>query len=386
MFTQEKNKVDPVYYPYDYVTCCKHTSQLHIILSFQGATAMLARSFALYCILTLSTGGNSGSPANGALNDFSFETSVFMTHSAYRDVSNLNLESSPDGAYGAVNQVWDKSHRGNWYIEEQRPGADLVAGGIAVNNTDAIERGLRILNWGFAQQRPDGGFHCPDTFHSTSFFVEAVAHSLLMLQGSKYSDQYSQIIADMKPKLLLAAQWMTVPQNESHGKKDNRRYTHRRYLVAAALGETGVLMGEASLIARSESYVRDGIALQSAAGYNPELGGWDSSYNAKGMVFASRYYTIVANDEMRQALYQMLDKAARWEASRIDDDGRINTQGNTRVGGKKTEKGRLGKGKKVETRQVYEAFFYWSVISGDTSYEKLAQKVAQRSIEKNPNA
>jgi hypothetical protein len=329
-------------------------------------------------------GTNSAFSVDGALKDLSFETSVFMTETAYRDVSNLNLESSPDGAYGA-NQAWDKTHKGNWYIEEQRFGADVVAGGIAVNDTDAIDRGLRILGWGFKQQTPDGGFHCPEPFHSTSFFVEAVAHSLLLLQASKYSAQYSQIIADMKPKLFMAAHWMTVPQNESRGKKVNRRYTHRRYLVAAALGETGVLMGDASLIARSESYVREGLALQSAAGYNPELGGWDSSYHAKGMVFACRYYTIVASNEMRQALYPMLDKAAKWEASRIDDDGNINTEGNTRVGGKKTEKGRSGKGKKVEVRLVYEAFYYWSVISGDTSYEKLAQKVAQRSIEQRPS-
>jgi hypothetical protein len=350
---------------------------------YKGDHLLRLYCFAICCACLALVSGPFISTPEGASKDLAFETSRFMTATAYRDRQTLSLESAPDGAYGAVNQAWDRSHKGKWFIEEQRPGADLVGWN---RNAEAIERGLLILKWGFAQQKPDGGFHCPDTFHSTSFFVEAVAHSLLMLQASKYSVQYSQIIADMKPKLLLAAHWMTIPGNESRGKKANRRYTHRRYLVAAALGETGVLMGEALLIERSESYVRDGIALQSAAGYNPELGGWDSSYNAKGIVFACRYYTIIANSEMRQALYQMLDNAAKWEASRIDDNGRINTEGNTRVGGKKTEKGRLGKGKKVGIRQVYEAFYYWSVISGDTSYEKLAQKVAQRSIEQTPKA
>jgi hypothetical protein len=320
-----------------------------------------------------------GSAPEGAIRDLAFETSSFMLNSAYQDVANLYADSAPDGAYGPVNRAWDAGHAGKWYIEEQRPGSDLIAGGIAANNTEAIDRGLLVLNWGFAQQEPDGGFDCPDTFHSTSFFVEAVAHSLLMLQASEYSSRYSQTVADMEPKLLLAARWMTNLRNESDGGKNNRPYTHRRYLVAAALGETGILAGDASLVARSESYVREGIALQSDSGYNPELGSWDSSYHAKGLVFACRYYTIVANEEMKQTLYKMLDKAAKWEASRVHDDGRINTEGNTRVGGKRTEKGRLGKGKTVEVRQVYRAFYYWSVISGDSSYEKLAEKVALKA-------
>jgi len=320
-----------------------------------------------------------GSAPEGAIRDLAFETSAFMLSSAYRDVASLYLDSAPGGAYGPVNRAWDATHKGKWYIEEQRPGSDLISGGIATNNTEAIDRGLLVLNWGFAQQKPDGGFDCPDTFHSTSFFVEAVAHSLLMLQASEYSSRYSQAVADMEPKLLSAARWMTIRRNETHGRKNNKPYTHRRYLVAAALGETGVLAGDTSLVARSESYVREGIALQSAPGYNPELGSWDSSYHAKGLVFACRYYTIVASEEMKPILYEMLEKAAKWEASRVKDDGKINTEGNTRVGGKKTEKGRLGKGKTVEVRQVYRAFYYWSVISGDSSYEKLAEKVALRA-------
>ena len=89
------------------------------------------------------------------------------------------------------------------------------------------------------------------------------------------------------------------------------------------------------------------LRLHPEAGYNPELGGSDSSYNAKGMVFVSRHYTIVADKEMKGALFKMLDRAAKWEASRVYADGRINTEGNTRVGGKKTEKGRLGARKKA---------------------------------------
>jgi hypothetical protein len=329
--------------------------------------------------LALSSVPSFASAPDGAIKDLAFETSFFMLHSAYRNVSNHNREMAPDGAWGPVNRAWDASHSGKWYIEEQRYASDLIVGGIARSNTDAIDRGLLALKWGFAQQKSDGGFDCPDTFHSTSFFVEAAARSLLLLEASDYAARYRQTITGMKPKVLAAARWMMIPQIETRGKKGNGPYTHRRYLVAAALGETGILTHDSVLIKHSEEYARDGIALQSEAGYNPERGGWDSSYNAVGLLFACHYYVLVADEGLKPALYKMLDKGMRWEADRVNDEGGVQTEGNTRVGGAITEKGRSGKEKTVAVGQVYRAFYYWSVISGDGSYDKLARKVAQKA-------
>jgi hypothetical protein len=308
--------------------------------------------------------------------DVAFETSALMRHTAYRNVARLNPESAPDGAYGPVNQAWDRTHEGNWYIEEQRYGADLVAGGIAARDTAAIDRGLLILRWGFEQQQPDGGFLCPDVFHSTSFFVEAVAHSLLLLRDSEYGDRYRAAAREMEPKLLAAARWMTKPEIEKVGREHNQPYTHRRYLVAAALGEAGTLLGDRALVERSGDYVREGIALQDAAGFNPERGGWDSSYHAVGIVFAERYYTLVADEPQRRALRAMLEKATRWEASRVDADGEVSTEGNTRVGAGRMEKGRSGKVKTVAFGSIIRAFAYWGMISGEPKWEKLAERVA----------
>ena len=311
-----------------------------------------------------------------AQSDAQFETSSFLRHSAYRNVARLNPESATDGAYGPVNRAWDETHDGKWYIEEQRYGADVVAGGIATRDTAAIDRGLNILNWGFAQQASDGGFRCPDAFHSTSFFVEAVAHSLLLLEASEFASQYRQTVDRMKPKLAAAAAWMPRAENETPGREHNKPYTHRRYLVGAALGEAGVLLDDRALIAHSAAYIKDGLKQQDASGFNPEKGGYDSSYHAVGMLFAERYYTLVADDLLRPALHKMLERAARWEASRVLANGEVSTEGNSRVGGAQTEKGRSGKEKTVAYGLVYRAFFYWAVISGDKSYSDLAKKVA----------
>jgi hypothetical protein len=314
--------------------------------------------------------------AQSAPSDLAFETGDFMRRTAYRNVAKLNTEDAPDGAYGAVNRAWDISHSGKWYIEEQRYGGDAVSGGIAAHDTDAISRGLRVLKWGFRQQQPDGSFDCPDSFHSTSFFVEATAHSLLLLEKSEYAGRYSAETADLEPRLLKSALWMIRSDVEEAGKRHNQPYTHRRYLVACALGETGVLVHNERLLQKSRQYIEEGLSLQDPSGYNPEKGGADTSYHAVGTLFAERYYTIVAEGAIKSRLYAMLQKAVRWEASRINPDGTVDTTGNTRVGGAETEAGRGGKPKTIAVGQVFRCFEYWALISGDKTYEALAYKVA----------
>src|SRR5258708_17846780 len=103
----------------------------------------------------------------------------------------------------------------------------------------------------------------------------------------------------MKPGKVRAALGMTQPGGKGPGKAHNAPYAHRRYLVAAALGEAGVLCENQSLIEKSKSYIREGISLQDSSGYNPEKGGFDSSYHAVGLYCAERYYDIDGDAETK---------------------------------------------------------------------------------------
>jgi len=306
--------------------------------------------------------------------DLGLETSEFMKSTAYRRVDRLAPDPALSGAFSPVNIQWDQSHSGPWYIEEQRYGADAVAGGIAQGDTGAIERGLKILRWGFGQQQSDGSFNCPDAFHSTSFFVEASGHACLLLGASQYAEPYASDISWLKPRVQAAALWMVQPGVEDLGRKHNAPYTHRRYLVAAALGEAGVLCSNRSLIERSKDYVREGISLQDGSGINPEKGGYDCNYQSVGLVYAERYYNLVADDQVKQGLYEMLRKGNAWLASRVLPDGTLNSTGNTRVGSGQ-EISRNGVAKKISYTEVYRALYGWSLISGDSSFQQLAQKV-----------
>jgi hypothetical protein len=304
-----------------------------------------------------------------------FETSDFMKDRAYRHPERVATHVSPSGAQGGINIQWDQSHQGPWYIEEQRFGENAVCAGIAQQDNTAIERGLKVLHWGFEQQGPDGSFQCRDAFHSTSFFVEASAHACLLLSASAFAEHYAEEIAWMRPRILKAALWMAQPEVESRGRTHNGPYTHRSYLVAAAFGEAGVLCGNRFLIDKSMDYIRAGISRQNPSGFNPEKGGYDCSYHAVGLVFAERYYDIVAEGELKQALYGMLERANSWLESRVRPDGTIDATGNTRTG-LAQEKSRAGKTKKVSYGQTLRAFYHWYLISGDTTFKTVANTVA----------
>jgi hypothetical protein len=308
--------------------------------------------------------------------DLGFETSSFMKNTSYRRPDRVAADTSPDGAISRVNIQWEQSHVGNWYIEEQRYGADAVCAGIAQHDTAAIDRGVKGLEWGFGQQQADGSFNCPDAFHSTSFFVEAAARACLLLGASEYSTQYASQIEGMKPRILKAALWMIQPAVEEQGKRRNTPYTHRRYLVAAALGEAGVLSGNQELVDHSKSYIRDGIALQQPDGVNPEKGGYDCSYQAAGLYYAEGYYDLVADQSSKSTLRPMLEKGFGWLRSRVLPDGTMDVSGNTRVGGGQ-EQGRNAGSKKINYGIIYRGFYHWSLISDDSAYAQLAEKVVK---------
>jgi hypothetical protein len=314
-----------------------------------------------------------------ARDDLAFETSEFMKRRVYHTPKQVSADVAPSGAYGAANSAWEKRGAGPWYIEEQSRGYLAIAAGVAQKDTEAIERGLRILEWGFRQQGRDGGFTCPDSFHSTSFFVEAAAHSCLLLQASSFAERYQSRIQAMKPRIAAAARWMVRPEVEGPGIRKNLPFTHRFYLVGAALGETGVLVGDPALVKRSMQYVQKAISLQDASGFNPEVNGHDTSYHALGLYYALVYFVLVADARMQEDMSPALNKGVAWLKSRIQADGSIDSTGNTRTGPGSKERMRNGQPKTLNYRHAFCVFAYFGQVTRDSSWEKLANQVAEAS-------
>jgi hypothetical protein len=199
----------------------------------------------------------------------------------------------------SLNHDWEKNGGEKWYIELQRDGGRWVEAGVAHRNRDAIEWGLKQLQWGFAQMKPDGSFACDDAFHSTSFLIETASRSILLIESSAYAEELKPQVAALKPPLLKGALWM-ISLTNFKAAESQRIYGHRRFLVGCGLLQTGIIHGHAELMQVARYFIEDGIRLQRADGAFPEMGGHDSSYHAVSLIYLQRIL-LTAPDESAKA-------------------------------------------------------------------------------------
>lgn len=307
--------------------------------------------------------------------DFEHESDNLIVYVIYRKPSSLYKSVALSGAYGA-NVLWENNQAVRWFIEEQRKAEELVIGGLIKNDPKAIEAGFKMIDWGFAHQAPDGSFSgSSDNFHSTSFFVQAVARALLVIQRSPQSQKYAEQIAKYTPLVHRAAHWMISPKVWKRGIRRNKPYAHRRYLVATALGLTGKLTNDSELIEYAAKSIKDGLSSQRPNGVNPEKGGYDTSYQMLGVMYAQRWVTYFPNHPLTPRVIKMINKALLWEQSRILPTGEISDKGNTRTAGQ--ERGRTGKVKKISYGSVIRGFAYWASMTDNPRWRDSAWKIVK---------
>ncbi len=169
---------------------------------------------------------------------------------------------------------------------------------------------------------------------------------------------------------------MMRPENEGPGRAHDAPYTHRCYLDADALGETGVLLHDEAMVKRSREYIRAGLGRQDPSGFNPEKGGWDTSYHVVGLLFAMDYYTLVANDALRQEMQPMIERGMRWLQARMRPDGTVDQSGNTRTGFGQ-ERGPQGNLKRMSYGSAYRAAYDWAMITGDEHWAQAGRRVVR---------
>lgn len=243
---------------------------------------------------------------------------------------------APDGANG-VNAEWEHGKGPGMFIEEQRHGEEAIIAGVVHHSPKLWRLGVREFAWGFAHQGRGGNF--PDTqdpFHSTSFFVEGVAHLILVLRGAASNGVAvpRQLLGEVNsflPRLHSAARWMVSRSVWGAGLAGDAPYTHRRFLVASALGLTAVLTGDQLLARRAREALELGLSAQRSDGVFPELGGFDSSYQARGIVYAEHYLAWVPHAP--RSIGPAIARGLAWERTRIRPSGEVSIVGNTRANG-----------------------------------------------------
>ncbi len=312
--------------------------------------------------------------AAGVGQDASFERSNLLSDTFYKNGDLLLQQVEKTGAMG-VNRGWESGARkgSDWYIEEQRFADTVIGAGVNRNRVDLIDAGLRALEWGFQQQAADGSFDCKDNFFSASYFIAAAAHSIWLLETTGYARDFSGRINALRTALARSARWLADPKNFDTNRSSYDNFTSRYFLTGYALAASGRLLGEANLALAGEDMVRVGLSKQNPAGYFPERGGFDVTFQAESLVYLLRFYDHAASAEARRTTEPMIRKGLTWLESRTQPNGTVLAAGNTRSG---QERDRTGQTRRVSTVAVARALGLARHVFGDDRLEALARSVA----------
>ncbi len=285
-----------------------------------------------------------------------------------------------DGSVGD-NTLWENGTASEWHLELQEQGTLAITSGIEAENDAEIREGFLEFDWGFAKQASNGSFpgtsggSTGELFHSTSLFIEAVARAVLLLKSyspTTYTldkSYYDTKIADYTADVKAAAGWLTTPSIAATGQSYNLPYTHRRYVLAACLAESGALTGDSTFTADALPYAESGISLQkgagwkaaipnpvngvyapavlmapgaatpsntykvvSAVGVDPEKNGYDTQYQCMGLFYANTYYPYCTNSTVKTEIVNVIKNGLAWEASWVASDGTVSITGDSRTG------------------------------------------------------
>ncbi|MDP0491339.1 MAG: hypothetical protein Q7Q71_09850 [Verrucomicrobiota bacterium JB023] len=265
-------------------------------------------------------------------------------------------ESLPISSTGAVsvNIDYEAGSRSDFFIEQQRYGADVIETGIILNDEPLIAEGIKMINWGFQQQGSDGSFPgTGDAVHSSSLFLEAAARAGLALKNYK-SRTYRQTITDWRRKTHLLAQWF-IGADEQGRDVNLEPFGHRYFLRGAALAEAARFTRDRSLEADADAYITAAITLQEEDGSTLERGTFDASYHMVGMAFGSRYFATSRNQQLRDDLSLSLWKGISRFLQDVSGDGEVTIAADSRTA---TEKSRSGANKRFDFKHTTKALVF----------------------------
>jgi len=259
---------------------------------------------------------------------------------------------------GQEGQLGANLKRDTLYLPHQQHGDLFVRAGIVRGDRELIEQGLSAFDYAFAGQSENGSFgpYQPETY---AFFVQSVAHSIGLLQGSPYAAEYAGILLDYERRLKRASRHMIEPAAWKAFEKRNKSYTHSGYVMGTALGLTSRLTGSDKLKRRSRDAVRIALDNQRRSGVNPELGGYDVRYQMAGIVYAQRFTVYFPGGGLSSDVVDMIDSGLRWMKPRIDEDGYIDPGNSTRSC---VEDNTNGEPKTPGYNFAIRGFAYWGAL------------------------
>lgn len=261
---------------------------------------------------------------------------------------------------------------------------------VAQQNSQALEYAIKSIEYSFAQQLPDGNFQLvippnlsnqtpnqADLASGVSFFLSSVGLALNNFEQSTWYNSstmtnYKNRIETLRPKIVLAANWLLAQKNILETADQNA--PNRLFFNALAFYSLGIWLNNENLKSVGISFAKLGISKKQSEGYFLEGNGWDSSYQGVALYVGLNLYSIFSNNlSLKAELWDCLSCASDWQKSRILESGEISTKGNVRVypGGESF----LGQEKQVDWIKTMVAFFVIGYYSNQNSFLEKANKI-----------
>lgn len=299
----------------------------------------------------------------------------------------LSFSPSASGAYG-LNAKYEAGQSSVWYVSEQAAGADAIARGVARNDKSYIDAGIKMFDWGWSKQQPNGTFEpqydiIPSQVITMNIFLSSIGRSGLLIQQSKYANDYAAKFESYKDKIRAAQAWQTQPwvwsrylaHIQSERNIDNGivygTFIHQHYMGAAGFGLNARLYNDASYMPYAYQLLDWALPNQNPAGWNMEHDGYDTGYDSLGLQDAMYWVGYMPADSRTPQVTNMLDKGMAWMNGRILSSGKIDTTGNAR-----TCNYREGGGQKDPgySTLVWD-FGFWGMYRGNSGYINNSDKV-----------
>lgn len=277
----------------------------------------------------------------------------------------------------SVNIEWETGERERMFIEQQRYGADLIAAGLNRRDRVLLRQGILVINWGVQQQAQDGSFpQCADAVHSTSLFLEALTRAVRTIDAKpshgRICDQLGYDRDAWVSSAVRMSHWLIKADGET-AKKDLYPFSHRYFLRAVGLQRTSLLSksNKQPFATEARKYAHYGVKSQRADGVLPERDGFDISYQALGMKYASQYTALAPGSGLRSKIANMFQHAVPLFQSRINEGGEVDLDDSTRS----AETGRSGRPKRFDRFNAMLAFTSGYQLTGDVAYRMLVQRL-----------
>ncbi len=287
--------------------------------------------------------------------------------------------------YGAIGRN-RKAFQG---VFNQRHCIETIFHGTVLHDAKETAKGIRVMEYTFQHQQPDGNFemHVDDPHYkgsvgeyaqSMAFFFYDLGHAILYLdendwfQQSTETDALRERVAKVREQAKKSLEWL---KTKAEVLRKDTKAANRVLIYGEAYYLMGRVLQDRNAMEIGRRFIGTALAMQAPDGYFTENGGGDTNYNLFSALLVENLLLHLAPEDAAQKarLWQALERAVKWQMSRILPDGTVSTEGNSRVkpGGETF----LGKEKAVDVIRLPLMLYEYAVLAGDTAAKDAADRV-----------